>query len=302
MSAAPTLPETWSALLRWLGALVLVAAATDFAAGSAMLALVPRVGEGETMGVVNASVAAEADVLVLGASRAAHHYDDELLTERLGVKVRNGGVDGRGIRYARGMLALCAARHAPRLVVLDLVDIPDEAANARLLLPFAGDPRVADILAGDDWRERVKLTSRLYRMNGAVFALLKNLDTEPPRFGYEPIADGSVDPEWKPLPDVAELPDSVEPELRAFVAEARAYGAHVVFAESPSFRHRHPRAYRELWERVAEEEGIPFWRELGDTPEFPAAAFSDVGHLDEGGARTYTEALVPLFEAELAKL
>lgn len=270
-----------------------------------MESLHATVGQGQLVGQVNSAIRARADVLVLGASTALHHYDDHALTDWLGLRSFAAGVDGRGVVFSRGLLALCAAAHPPRLVVLDVSYSDRDRTSAQLLSPFYGrDPVVTGIL-GRDWRSRVKLASRGYRYNGLVLPILANLRTPPMTWGFEPL-DGAL-PADAP-PGGAARPDPglgpwFDRELRQLVRDARGHGAHIVFVESPTWGGRvGPHAMAEF-ERVARELDVPFHRLTPERcPELAhAALYRDRAHLNRQGAELFTRRVADLLERELAR-
>ena len=60
------------------------------------------------------------DVLIMGSSRAHHHYDTPYLSDSLGVDVYNAGYDGNGVILAYGILELVLERYQPKLIILDI--------------------------------------------------------------------------------------------------------------------------------------------------------------------------------------
>ena len=60
------------------------------------------------------------DVLILGSSRARHHYDTPFLSDTLGLDVYNAGYDGNGVVLAVGILKMVLNRYCPKLVIFDV--------------------------------------------------------------------------------------------------------------------------------------------------------------------------------------
>ena len=288
---AEPIPMTWRQLTSRLVLFVAVTAVLDVTMGETLAALVRRVRRGGAVGVVNSSIAAEAGAVILGSSRASHGYDDEALTELLGVRVRNAGLDGRGILYARGLLDLIIARHAPQLVVLDVTYFEGERANAQVLAPYYGRSQKLDaILIDGDWRERVKLVSHSFRMNSAVLPILGNLGASAPLWGFVPL-HGQLDLS-EPINvrlTVPPPPAYVEDNLADLVADVRRSGAEIVFVESPSWGSRLSANVRKMYARVAENGDVPFIHILtAETAGFDASLFHDRAHLNAKGAKVFT--------------
>ena len=276
----------------------------DAGAGRVLDALHATVGEGQLVGQVNSAIRARADVLVLGASTALHHYDDRALTGRLGLRTFAAGVDGRGVVFSRGLLALAAAAHPPRLVVLDVSYAERDRTSAQLLSPFYGRDPVVNGILGADWRNRVKLTSRAFRYNGLLLAILANRGTPPKPWGFEPL-DGALPADAVPGGAVRTdrgLGPWFDRELRQLVADARGHGARIVFVESPTWGGRvGPLAMAEF-ERVARELDVPFHHLTPERcPELAhAALYRDRAHLNREGAGLFTRRVGDLLAQELA--
>lgn len=283
----------WPRLAKRLLIFAALAVSLDLTIGLGLAALLPRVHAGQQVGVINNAIDAEADVVILGSSYARRSFDDEQLTRELGMRVHNAGLDGRGVLFARGMLALISERRAPKLVVLDMTFAEQERSNVYAFAPFYGrSPAVDALLVEGDWRERVKRASRSFRMNSVALAMLANLFAERPAWGFEP-ATGSLAPSARRDDHPARAPARPEPfveeNLVALVEDARAHGAQVVFTESPTFGDSRPADVRALYQRVAERLGVPIL-ELSDEQlaSFGPEQFKDRGHLNRAGAQRFT--------------
>jgi lysophospholipase L1-like esterase len=277
----------------------------DAVAGWWLESLHATVGQGQLVGVVNSAIRARSDVLVLGASTALHHYDDRALTQRLGLRTFAAGVDGRGVGFSRGLLALAAAAHRPRLVVLDVSYAERDRTSAQLLSPYYGRNATVTGILGGDWRNRVKLASRAYRYNGLLLPILTNLGTPPMAWGFEPL-DGALPPDA--APGGARRTDRglgpwFDRELRRLVADARADGARIVFVESPTWGGRVGPLAMATYERVARELDVPFHHLTPERcPELAhATLYRDHAHLNRAGAELFTRRVADLLARELAR-
>ncbi len=289
---------------RWLAGFVLGLVLLDAAIGAIFDRLYPTVGRGQLIGMIHSTVAARADVLLLGASTVRHHLDDRALSARLGVRVFNTGLDGRGVMFSRGLLALAREAHAPRLVVMDVNYSDRDHNSARLLAPCYRRNRVVDEVLTWNWRERLKLVSHAYRYNGLIFPMLTNLNTPPMRWGFEPL-DGSVPDSSRfggPLRGGGGFGPWYGVELRKLVGEARAGGARIIFLESPTWGAKvAPEAIAE-YERVSREMGVPYYRLTPDrVPALDhAGLYYDRAHLNRRGAALLTDLVAPILARELA--
>ena len=116
-------------------------------------------------------------MIILGSSRAAHHYDTEYLTDSLGIPSYNFGIDGRGITYHEAILSTALKKDSPQLIILDIN--PEDFKgfwNERISILYPYLPKHNDIkrIATDvDTINRLMLKSNLYRYNSALLSELK---------------------------------------------------------------------------------------------------------------------------------
>ena len=290
-------PASWTAIGSRLAIVLGLVVCADLVLGTGLLALQRRTSRGDVSGgFANGVRAARPQVLILGSSRAQAAFDDRELSRFLGKRCFNGAVGGRGLFHARGLLALVNAEAPPELVVLDVSWFDDERERASILAPhFGNNDSLDEVLTGDSRRARLKLASRLYRMQGRLPTTLRHLGGEPPDSGFRPKTKRMDD---RPLRRdarrrIVELAPDYEQELRALVADARSHGNRLLFTEAPSWGQPLPEAVLTAWERVAREEGLTFLRfRVEDLPGLhDAALFADPAHLNEDGAAVATRLL-----------
>jgi hypothetical protein len=284
-------PPTWSALLVRVVLFVGLLLVLDRVVGTVLRELHGRLRTGQSIGEINRALDVDADVLILGSSRAKHGFDDRALSEQLGVNVFNAGSRGLGLWYARALSALFDRQRPPRLVVFEVAYFEGERERIRQLAPFYGRSDVFDrILVEHDWRSRVKLLSQSYRFNGLVFSIAQNLAR--PRlagWGFEPkrgVMSSATGSEPPAVASKGQVETWLEDTARRFVDETRARGSDVVFVECPTWKRRLPADALAAYERVAAAAGVPFLRFDLETAPYLAEPtyFVDTTHLNENGA------------------
>lgn len=167
--------------IRLLTFLLLVVVA-DRGAAALLERLSKRIFTGERGGLTNAALHANADVLVLGSSRAQFQIMPAVLHSELGVEAYNAGLKGHDLLYSALLAELWRARHpAPRAYVLN-IDVESllvrerEHAAAGLLAPFIDESvSVREVLYAMGPFKPAMYLSQSYRYNGRVFPILKNL-------------------------------------------------------------------------------------------------------------------------------
>lgn len=139
------------------------------------------------------------DLVVVGSSRAAHHYDVNMLSDSLGLSAYNVGLAGCFFLDNCCVLHALMERYSPRIIILEIAAdaMYEEATNnlEGLYHYYWNDPYVKDIVDKEDgWQTGVKLMSSLYRHNANSFKTIgygiKGLRAgkgEDPLHGYVPI-------------------------------------------------------------------------------------------------------------------
>lgn len=261
------------------------------------------------------------EVVVLGDSRAVHHYDSGLIASRTGMTVHNAGSGGRDILYMHAVYLAITERYTPKVIVLNLgADMVERAAIGpeRLapLVPYSQrHPQLGDTIRLRSRWELQKLWSNLYRYNSVLLAVAgshflprRALD------GFQPLIPGEL-PAWVvPGQEPGETPERAEetarlvvgnsPEstdldmgkiarLKMLLSDARGRGIRVVCVVSPVFRPTPDGARANAVALAAAgvtAQEVELWdfyadSSFADEPEL----FIDAIHMSAKGARRFTE-------------
>ena len=139
------------------------------------------------------------DIIILGSSRAQHHFNPSVIAKETGLSAYNCGFGGQGLAFSFVQLSEMTKRYHPKLVILEvspeiLLD-PESEDKLRILLPYANrDTLIRNILTRNNPLENVKLLSEIYPYNSKIINLLKALSQKPsdPYNGYYPL-DRQID-------------------------------------------------------------------------------------------------------------
>ena len=119
------------------------------------------------------------DVLILGSSRAVHHYDPTIIEDSLQMSCYNCGYDGCGSITAYGLLRMITERYSPRLIMYEVTPefdyLKTEKDNTKYLYPlkmFYDRDGIDSIFIKVDPSEQYKIKSMMYRMNSQLIVLL----------------------------------------------------------------------------------------------------------------------------------
>ena len=243
------------------------------------------------------------DVVVLGSSRALHHYDAPFLSDTLGFHVYNAGREGHGIILAEGILELVLQHSHPKLILydvepaFDIYSYPPDNHDKRYLAylkAYAKDSAISRIFKDVSMEEWMKVHFGMYRYNTSIITMLvDNLVARPsPENGYVPF--GGVmenEPDSKVV-----LSDEIDPlkieYAQRMISLAQSHDIPIAFVASPKYGERDS---SELFpvRQLCERNQVPFW-DFYAHPLFSGHKewFQESVHLNGTGARVFSEMLV----------
>lgn len=283
-----------------------IVAAVDVAAGKVFGDMQAGKAKGRTGVEYHVCKALEEDILIMGSSRASHHYVPQILEDSLGLSCFNGGQDGNGIVMQYGRWKMLFEHKVPKLIVYDIEPSFDmmENDNERYidrLKPFAGAKPVRAYMTSLFPMEGLKLTSSMYRYNYKFLEILSDcVMSSTIQKGYIPLS-GHIRQEMietKPDASKAHLElDAVKLEcLERLITEAKCAGCRIVLVSSPYWK-GHTQTDFSVIEGLAEKYGVTFLNyadsELTGNPDY----FADSMHLNDDGATEFTKDLVTKLKA-----
>jgi hypothetical protein len=243
------------------------------------------------------------ELIILGSSRASHHYIPDTFTNVTHLTAYNAGREGNFILYHNAILQCMASRYKPKVVVLDILnkefsvnqDSYDRLAN---LLPFYNSHKVIrPILNLRSPFEPIKNLSFIYPYNSKLQAIIMgNLQLNKKRKqdykGYIPL--GRV---------MERKPESVESETdypvdsikiaayRSLLETCKNNNIQLFIVCSPyyDFLNKEDLSVT-IASQIAGQYQIPFW-DFSKSEEFVGKAeiFDDKAHLNEKGAAIYSK-------------
>ena len=146
-------------------------AALDYAVGIGMDYVSSHITTGEAGRDNFITDSVMSDVLIMGSSRAVHHYNARLLSDSLGLSCYNCGEGACGIIMAYARLTMLMERHVPQHIIYEVTPMYDflvyddnRQSLGRLKLHYDRQG-VDSIFAEFDTREKYMMKSGLYRHN-----------------------------------------------------------------------------------------------------------------------------------------
>lgn len=241
----------------------------------------------------------EAEVVVMGSSRAHHHYIPSVLADSLGMTAHNAGVDGNGIVLATGLYHLMTKRYQPKVIIYDMTtsfdiyEFADDGNDTRylgFLRPYFADVEVKKIVARIDPMERYKNYSAMFRYNSKIIHLLKDqiVGAGFRKDGYSPLyGELTEDREvgYSEQPPVDSLKYHM---LEEFVVRTKEQNIPMVVILSPFLGVKSSESFAPMREICARNK-VEFWDYYYD-PRFQRPDyFKDGSHLNDKGAQEFTK-------------
>jgi len=254
------------------------------------------------------------DVLVLGSSRASHHYNSSLIKDSLRLSCFNGGRDGEGLLYSTALFELALQRHIPKVVVLDvtsdaLSEKEDERNRLSILLPFLKQSNVIKNMIEKKGRlELLKSNLQAYRYNGQLFSIIQHhfLSSGNAVMGFSPLGDKmavssravSTGAPIKPYSDSVSA-DNVE-TLKLFITKCEQQKIQLFVFVSPRYNDdTQLNSYLKM-KSICNNNNVIFHDFTNDVNFKNPEYYSDRAHLNSTGADLYTDTIVDFMKKRLA--
>jgi hypothetical protein len=286
--------------------LFMILFAIDYSLGSLFRYLYFKQESGELYRITYCIEKTHEDILVVGSSRANHHYHPDVFEKRLGLSFYNTGVDGEHIFYQAAILKGVLKRYAPKIVLLDFVEAEfdkDHASYDRLssLLPYYYDhPEIRPILNLKSPYEKYKMLSKLYPYNSEIFQIMlgetdyKKLKHEDIK-GYIPRLELWDEPiKTVVYPEKYPLDTNKIKIFESMIKDCTSAGSKLYIVCSPYFFDAKNQEYSiRLGKQIAKKYNIDFF-DFSDNPAFTKNAnlFADFAHLNDSGAKLFSEMLI----------
>lgn len=248
---------------------------------------------------------ANEDVIIMGSSRASHHYVPEIISEKLGMSCFNAGQDGNGIIMQYGRWKMLSERHLPKLLIYDIGMDFDIVSNDNMtyidrLKPFCKHKNVTDYIASIFPLEKIKVLSPMYCFNFKFLEMVSDCIKKNDFMsegGYFPL-NGHIRREIVEMGSVNK-PSKINFDrvklhyLEQIIYEAKKDGVEVVICISPIWRGGYftDEVVSEV-NILAKKYGVSFFdytkSEICENPDY----FCDSSHLNKEGAIVFTKDLV----------
>jgi len=244
------------------------------------------------------------DIIIIGSSKASHHYIPNMISEELGMSTYNCGQDGCFFLYQNCIINMILDRYSPKMILWDIQpssftgqEKNKEYQNIRYLSPYyRGNIWVKNFIDSESMKMPFLMSSCMFAYNSKflnyMFPLVINSSVTDN--GYIPLGtEGYSSPQLYIEKDNSSnhKPDELLKLLSETIGRCKSKGVDLHLYISPEFSVK-CEATKEVEseiEKIALLEDVPF-ANYHSLPEFmnDSSLFKDAGHLNDKGAKVYT--------------
>lgn len=152
----------------------------DIALGHLLEYLYFKQKKGKSYRITNVLENVKSDILIFGSSRAAQHYDPDIIEKMTGLSTFNVGLDAQSIIYHKAILDVILTRYHPKVIVLELVEEMDfsfgtiQYDRLSVLLPYVKKySSIKNIVQQRSYFEKIKLFSKSYPYNSLLLRIIE---------------------------------------------------------------------------------------------------------------------------------
>ena len=275
----------------------------DFAFGLVFSSLRSHAKGGSTANCESIANRVTDDIIILGSSRATHHYVPQIIEDSLGVSCYNCGEEGNGIVLAYGRFKMLVSRFKPKLIIYEMTpgyDFGTSEPNTKYLgylRPYydkEGIKQIFDVF--DNKFSSIKMRSQMYRNTDKLLPnVVDNIIYRDNKKGYSPLY-GRID--TKKLSEDSKIAKQEVDSIKLFYVErliidAKAYGIPIIFMISPRFGGNNNTSKYEPEIELCKEYGIHYYNYINNKAcANNADYFQDEGHMNNDGAEVFTRLVV----------
>lgn len=225
-------------------------AVVDSAIGKLMDWMLPQISnQGDTGKTYFSLYDVESPIVVVGSSRASHHYVTQIIEDTLGMPAYNVARDGCLFSYNCCVVNSILDRYSPKMIIWEngtdylFNGFDDPLEN---LYPYYKRNKWVTSAIQEElpWTEYVRLSSRIYQYNSVMHRILmrylrRNAFYDETEKGYMPLQPKLLKKalELKPTEfEYRELSSTKIERFRAILSRAQEKGVKVVIVDSPMYR------------------------------------------------------------------
>lgn len=266
---------------------------------------------GNRFNITYALDSTKANLLILGNSRAAHHYVSSVFEDSLNLSCFNTGRDGEGISFNYALLSGIVKRYIPRTVILDFNTesyykkrvVADDLTS---LLPYYGTHSgIRAILIQQKKFETLKQLSAIYPFNSTILSSAMGISAtslNPLLKGYIPLTGRLNDSISLKISDLnnREIDLLKWRDFTNLIDCCKQNNIKLIVVQSPRFSIQKNDRIKNMADSLLTSENVSFFDYKSD-PFFlnHSEYFKDAAHLNKEGANLFSSKLVKAIAGEL---
>ena len=242
------------------------------------------------------------DIVVLGSSRAMHHYDSRIIEDSTNMSCMNFGAMSNGIVLMYGRYKLLTKNHTPKLIIYDIhppfdVEIGDNTKYIPSLRPYADNIDIQNLFNRIDCRENLKNHSTFYRFNSLLPELLSTQFSEDGNLynGYAPLYGSMTKAPIldSPPPHKAEF-DTLKLKLfEEMIEDCQKRGIKLLFFVSPAYQKSYADAAIPVVNICERKKVTVKIYDYNDVDSLSLMNYYyDSSHLNDAGVKIYTRKII----------
>lgn len=247
------------------------------------------------------------DILVLGSSRAHHHYDSPFLSDTLGLDVYNAGYNGNGVILAYGILEMTLKNYKPKLVIFDVepafdINVYSEDNQHKRyisnLKPYYNIEEIGSIIKDISVEEWYKVHSGMMRYNTDIIKMTIDnvICRSNPVKGFTPINGVYVDETNKDDKFGGKNETQID-TLKIYYIErliclAQNNDVPIMLVASPKYNATASSVYAPV-KTICKKQNVPFYDYYASSAyKAHVEWFNEPMHLNRNGARHFSEEIL----------
>lgn len=289
---------------------VVLVAIVDIAVGYVMDWMLPRTGNKGDLCLTNLGVnIIETPIVIVGSSRASHHYDPRIFADSLGKATYNVGTDGCFFTHNCCVINSILERYSPELIIWEfepsyLFEHSADDITSMYLYYNKRDYITKTLNEVLPRSEVIKLNSNIYRYNSKLIRVLtrylQNNNAPDEYSGYEPSAPKTLK-EPLSLVEKNSSPTSAIDSSKLYrfketFENAKTKGVKIVLVNSPKYAIDTNVYMTDTVTNLCQEQGVTFIdcsQLYINHPEY----FNDPSHLNVIGADIYTKHITSILQS-----
>lgn len=243
------------------------------------------------------------DIIILGSSRAVHHYVPQVIEDSLGMSCYNCGQEGNGVVLAYGRFKMLTSRYKPKLIIYEVTpdfdygNIDPNSKYLSYLRPYYDKSEIKNIISVfDDEYSSLKMQSRMYQNTAKILSNIRDLyGTVDKHKGYAPIY-GKMSPynsKKHTIIDNYEVDSLKLSYMEKLIVEAQSMDVPLIFMVSPRYEDIDYFSACTPAMELCQKHNVTFCNfidceSVSKTIEY----FQDNGHLNNQGAVKYSSIVI----------